>query len=319
MKLPHGALFAIVLGVIVVGPMVLAREGGGRRREPPVPTFAEALEKENQTLPDEWPGSRERNAVRQALMTAARGHRAAPCSETAKANYLRAVTAYGRTRLQTIRGDLAKEDLFRTVLDKQLKQAMDQHVEHGFVTMREQGMAELEAAGAALKLVRLAPRSELDAMEVESACSVMRRGGKIEPMKLVHPRDMPKLRARGDEEIYVSNHEMAVDRMLDQPLSEDFCERRTWVVSAIGHYFYMKAWEEKTRVHKQGEAGRAQARANWDTGRDRQVVTQVRALITSGRITPGDYENLDEDGDLGPLFAATPGRAFRCPPKETNR
>ncbi|RZI99330.1 MAG: hypothetical protein EON90_11975 [Brevundimonas sp.] len=333
MKLPHGALFAIAFGCVVVGPMVFARSGPGSasvaepeggavralRPDPSLPTFAEALEQENITLADTGPGSAQREAVRNGLMNAARAYRAAPCSDEAKAAYLTAVTDYGRVRLKSVRERDENEDLWRTVTDKLLKQVEQQQVQHGFVTTREQGLAEIAASPIAAAMVKFSPADEFAGHEPESACAVVRRGGRPEPLTLVHPENMPKLRARGDEEIYRENHESSVRMMLEDPSRGDFCARRVSVIAHVGHYYYMKNWVEKSRAHKQGEAGRRQARDDWNTAEDQEIRSQVRLLILSGRLKRSDFGDLERSyPDLGRLFDHTPTERFECP-RETRR
>ena len=256
-------------------------------------------------------------------MTAVRAYRAAPCSQPAKAAYLRAVTDYRRARLQSVRGDVSREDLWRTVLDKYLSQAMDQQAQHGFVTEREQAVAELSSSPLAMLFVRFSPRSPDVDLDTETACQVLQRGGVVQPLNLIHPDNLPRIRVRTDEEIYTDTHDRFLGRLRYETGREDFCAAPVRASGEIGSYFYMKAWVEGARGHRGGEAGRAKARADWDTPTDRQVIDKVRALISSGRLTRSRYDDFRDMPELGRLFDQTLlGSTEPCsplPPVEPHR
>lgn len=333
MKLPNGAFFVIALVLVAGVPIAMNRfgperadartaadvtAGGAAALQPSsdVPTFAESVARENETVADTGPGSGERQAVRSALMTAVRAYRAAPCSQPAKAGYLRAVTAYRKARLQSVRGDVAREDLWRTVLDKYLSQAMDQQAQHGFVTEREQAIAELSSSPLAMLFVRFSPLSPDADLGAETACQVVQRGGVVPPLNLIHPDKLPKIRVRTNEEIYTDTHDSFLGQLRYEAGREDFCAAPARVSTEIGSYFYMKAWVEGARGHRGGEAGRAKARTDWDTPTDREVIAKVRALISSGRLTRSRFDDdFDQKPELKRLFDQTPlGSTEPCTP-----
>lgn len=244
-------------------------------RNPDHATFAEAVATANDVYADEGEGAAQRNEIRRAVIRRAQGLRAAPCNPKARADYLAAVSAYGKAKMAAVKA--GTEDQWRTALDDQFGQVTDQQVMDGFVTMRESGEAMMAGANQSGFLGmfgrgRMADTPDMPEMNEATACERQQAGEDLPPLKLEHPRARPQPRPVSTERENQATLLRVAREAANDALAKDPCaaEGKEALISGLRYYYEM----------------RHSRRSFWpkDAGPDRAIDGRVASMIRRGKL-----------------------------------
>lgn len=260
--LVFGGTLVVATPVIVFTPM---------QPNPDLPTFAESVAQANDVHADDGEGAARRNEIRRAVIRRAQGLRAAPCNTKAKADYLTAVSAYSVAKMAAVRA--GTEDQWRTALDDQFGQVVDQQVMDGFVTMRESGEAMMAGANQGW-FGRMTGGRQADIPEMNdvTACERQQAGEELPPLKLEHPHVRAQPRPVSTERENQATLLRVTREAANDALGKDPCtaEGREAIISGLSYYYEMR----HTRRHF------------WprDAGPDRAIDGRVASLIRRGKL-----------------------------------